>query len=73
MSDANPDADDLRVVEHDGGWAVVRDGEVLATHESRAGAEADRFRLAEAGADDADEADEVLTDEQGANPANEGA
>lgn len=73
MSETTPDADDLQVVEHDDGWAVVRGEQVLATHESRAGAEADRFRLAEAGAQDADEADAVLTDEQGAQPGNEGA
>ncbi|HSK25175.1 MAG TPA: hypothetical protein VK906_18455 [Egicoccus sp.] len=72
MSDANPDAEDLQVIEHGDGWAVVRGDEVLTTHERRAGAEADRFRLADAGADDAAEADEVLTDEQGADPANEG-
>jgi hypothetical protein len=73
VSETNPDADDLQVVEHDDGWAVVRGEQVLATHESRAGAEADRFRLAEAGSEDADEADAVLTDEQGAQPDNEGA
>lgn len=72
MTDANPDSD-LQVVEHGDGWAVVRGDEVLATHERRAGAEADLFRLAEADADDAAEADSVLTDEQGARPGNEGA
>lgn len=73
MSDAHTSRDDLRVVEHDDGWAVVRGDEVLATHERRAGAEADLFRLAEHDVTDAAEADEVLTDEQGAQPGNEGA
>lgn len=73
MSDERPDGEGLQVVEHGDGWAVVRGDEVLATHHQRAGAEADRFRLAEADADDAAEADEVLTDEQGAKPDNEGA
>lgn len=73
MSDDQAADDDLRVVEHGDGWAVVRGEQVLSTHERRAGAEADRFRLAEADATDAAEADEVLTDEQGARPGNEGA
>lgn len=73
MSDTTSGNDDLQVVEHGDGWAVVRGDEVLATHGQRAGAEADRFRLAESDADTAAEADEVLTDEQGAQPGNEGA
>ena len=64
---------DLEIVEHGDGWAVTRGDEILATHGSRAGAEADLFRLAEGDADDAGEADDILTDEQGARPDNEGA
>ncbi|GGI08482.1 hypothetical protein [Egicoccus halophilus] len=71
MSDA--DTPDLEIVEHEDGWAVRRGGEVLSTHERRAGAEADRFRLAETDASDAEEADDVLTDDQGAQPGNEGS
>ncbi|MFA9431000.1 hypothetical protein [Egicoccus sp. AB-alg2] len=67
------DAPDLEIVEHEDGWAIRRGDEILSTHESRAGAEADRFRLAAADAGDAGEADGVLTDEQGAQPGNEGA
>ncbi|MFA9446781.1 hypothetical protein [Egicoccus sp. AB-alg6-2] len=72
MSDADGNAE-LEITEHEDGWAVTRDGEVLSTHGSRAGAEADRFRLAEADASDAEEADAVLTDEQGAHPDNAGS
>lgn len=64
---------EFEVVEHEDGWAVRRGGQILSTHPQRSGAEADRFRLAERDVADAEEADEVLTDEQGAQPDNEGA
>lgn len=72
MGDTDANAD-LEVVEQGDGWAVTRGGDVLSTHASRAGAEADLFRLARNDVTDAEDADEVLTDEQGARPDNEGA
>lgn len=63
---------DLEVVEHEDGWAVARGDEILSTHASRAGADADLFRLAGQDVTDAEEADGVLTDEQGAHPDTEG-
>lgn len=72
MSDTGATGD-LEIVAHGDGWAVTRGDQVLSTHASRAGAEADLFQLAEHDVTDAEDADEVLTDEQGARPDNEGA
>jgi hypothetical protein len=64
---------EFEIVEHEDGWAVRRGDEILSVHPQRAGAEADRFRLVEVDATDAEEADDALTEDQGAQPGNEGA
>lgn len=68
------DPNDLQLEETDDGqWAVVRDGETLATHPNQAGAEAERTRIAEGEQNPEGDDPPGYAPEEGPNPGNVGS